>query len=408
MNSRPQFFIRSLVGCALVLATAFWMPSRAEAQQRFKDLLGSVSVGEVKPGTAVQVPYITWGGDVATFDANGGLTTTPESIYGKLGLKLKLVPGDDFVGQVKQYLQGESPFLRGTMRMLGQASEAVGSDPRTKPVVLLQMTWSAGDHMVSRGAVKTLNDLKGKKVALQQGGPHVGMLDDILAAASLKWSDIQVVWTDELTGPKGPAELFRKEPSVDACMVISPDMIGITGGLEGRGTGAEGTVKDAGVLISTATMTRSIADVYACRKDYFDANRPMIEKFVAGYLKACEEIVPLKQAFEKTGSSPRPYLVVFIVVINSRLPLLLIFIAAAYASAAALLLSQNGAHSNPRPLPLVSRRGRRRLLELGTRGWRGHHDARRRHRDHRKHLHLRVLLPRPQLDSRWRRSRRGR
>lgn len=298
MNTR--FWFALVVACSCLVAV-----ENGQAQERFSQIVGPVKVGAMKSGTTVQVPFITWGGDVATFYANGGLTTTPTSIYGKMGLKLKLVPGDDFVGQVKQYLQGDSPFLRGTMRMIGQASETIGADPRTKPVVLLQMTWSAGDHMVSRNTVKTLNDLKGKKVALQRGGPHVGMLDDILQAAKLKWDDITVVWTDELTGPGSPAEKFRDDKTIDACMVISPDMIGLTGGLESKGTGAEGTVKDAGVLISTATMTRSIADVYACRKDYFDANRPMIEKFVAGYLKACEEIVPLKQQYEKTGNSPK-------------------------------------------------------------------------------------------------------
>src|SRR5712664_2872053 len=50
----------------------------------------------IKPDAVVEVPFIFWGGDVATFYANGGLETTPDSLFGKQGLKLKLVPGDDF------------------------------------------------------------------------------------------------------------------------------------------------------------------------------------------------------------------------------------------------------------------------------------------------------------------------
>ena len=79
----------------------------------------------------------------------------------------------------------------------------------------------------------------------------------------------------------------------------------MSGGLDSRGTGAEGTVKDAKVLVSTAQMSRSIADVYVCRKDFYDANKETVEKFVAGYLKACEDVVALKKQFEKTGSSPK-------------------------------------------------------------------------------------------------------
>jgi len=134
------------------------------------------------------------GRDIATFHANGGLATKPGSICQKLGLNLKLVAGDDFIQQVRDYRSGKSPFLRGTFHMIGLASEVIGSDPRTKGVVIMQMTWSAGDHMVARKDVRTVTDLKGKAVVLQKGGPHVGLLDDILRTGKLTWNDIKVVW----------------------------------------------------------------------------------------------------------------------------------------------------------------------------------------------------------------------
>ncbi|MBL4845814.1 MAG: ABC transporter substrate-binding protein [Planctomycetes bacterium] len=295
--------LRKLLG-VLALAAMVLPCSEAVAGNLFADAVGPVKVAPVEKTDPLQVPFIIWGGDVATFNANGGLKTKTDSIYGKMGLKLKLTPGDDFIGQVRAYLKGESPFLRGTMRMIGMASEVISAQESTKPVVFLQLTWSAGDHMVAREGVKTLADLKGKTIALQRGGPHVGMLDDALRAADLKWSDVTVEWCDELTGPKGPAALFRSNPKIAACCVISPDMVGLVGGLESKGTGAEGTIKAARVLVSTAQMSRSIADVYVCRKDFFDANKELVEKFTAGYLKSCEQIVKLKKEFEKGGSKP--------------------------------------------------------------------------------------------------------
>ncbi len=139
---------------------------------------------------------------MATFLANGELKTQAGSEYQKLGLDLQLVPGDDFVGQVKNYLAGETPFLRGTVHMLGQASEVLSADPKTKPVVILQLSWSAGDHVVARKEIRNLNQLKNKKIACQQGGPHVGLLYDSLAAAQLTQSDVTIVWTKDLTGLK--------------------------------------------------------------------------------------------------------------------------------------------------------------------------------------------------------------
>jgi outer membrane protein OmpA-like peptidoglycan-associated protein len=264
--------------------------------------LGQVQVGEVSKTSPLQVPFILWGGDVATFQANGGLKTAKGSTFDQLGLNLNLTAGDDVVQQVRDYLSGKSPFIRCTMRMAGIISEVIAEDPRTSGVVFLQMTWSAGDHMLSRPAVNKANDLKGKTIALQEFGPHVGMLDDILNSANLNWKDVNVVWTKDITGPNGPAERFRKDAGIDACFVITPDMIGLSGGADIAGTGAEGTVKGAKVCISTAEMSRSIADVYLCRKDFFDANQTLVEKFMVGYLKGCESVVKMRKQFERRGS----------------------------------------------------------------------------------------------------------
>ncbi len=111
--------------------------------------------------------------------------------------------------------------------------------------------------------LRTLGDLKGKTVALQQCGPRVGMLDDVLKSAQLTWNDIRVVWAKDLSAsPDSPPELFRKRADIDACFAITPDMVGLCGGLTRVGTGAETTVKRARVLVSTAQLSRSIADVY--------------------------------------------------------------------------------------------------------------------------------------------------
>lgn len=294
-----MFAISRPIGFVLLLS---FLPSLL-GQQRFSDLVGKVSVKPVSNTRSLQVPYITWGGDMATFYANGGLKTRSGSIFQRQGLNINLVPGDDFVGQVRDYLSGKSPFLRGTFRMIGMASEVIGADPRTKGVVILQMTWSAGDHLVSRNTIGMAADLKGKTIVLQQGGPHVGMLDDILKTANLRWDEVQIRWTKDLTGTAdSPAEIFRNDRSVDACFVITPDMLGLCGGIDSKGTGAEGTVRGAKVLVSTAQLSRSIADVYVCRKDFYERNKAMITKFVAGYLKGTEEVVDLKKQFEKSGS----------------------------------------------------------------------------------------------------------
>lgn len=288
----------------LFLALAMCLPTAVMAET-FDAQLGKVEVAHVDQRGAIQVPFIIWGGDVATFVANGGLTTTKDSIYQKSGLNLKLVPGDDFHAQVKNYLEGKSPYLRCTVGMASLASEVLNRDRRTKPVVIMQMTWSAGDHIVGRDTVKNLNNLKGKKVCLQKGGPHLTLIDDSLKAAGLRWDDITVVWAKNLTGPDSPSEIFKKDSSIDACCVISPDMIGLCSGLDQTGSGAEGTVKGSHVVNSTASMSHSIADVYIVRWDYYNDHRDEVEKFVAGYLKSTEQLLEWKTKYDDgKGKSP--------------------------------------------------------------------------------------------------------
>ncbi|MCK5682804.1 hypothetical protein KAJ27_01725 [bacterium] len=280
---------------------------------KFSSLLSSTRVGTVKTSGAIKIPFITWGGDVATFYANGGLKTKKGSIFDKLGLNIELVPGDDFTKQVENYLAGKSPAIRGTFRMLGMASEVIGSYPSTKGHIVLQLTWSTGgDNLVVRKSIKNLNNIKGKKFVLQKGGPHVGMLDDILVSTGLSWDDIEVVWVKNLGSGPGvkdntyPASAFRNKKDIDGAFVISPDVTGLTGGFGSTGSGAEGTVKGARVLMSTKEMARSIADMYCFRDDFYKSNYEWIEKFVAGYLKACEELVQFKKRYERSGS--REYL----------------------------------------------------------------------------------------------------
>lgn len=276
----------------------------ALAEQKFSDLVGNPQPGKVKNAQVLEVPYLTWGGDEGFFYANGGETTQKGSIYANEGLNLKFVKGDDFVEQTKRYIKGETPFIRGTMAQMGMASEICGKNPETTPVVILQLTWSAGDYIVTRQGLKNLNDLKREgrkvKIALQQGGPHPGLVHEALEAVQLTKNDVEIVFVADLTGPKGPADAFRKDQSIDACCVITPDMIGLTGGLTNTGNGAEGTVKGAHVLVSTQSMSRCIADVLCVRKDWYDNNKATCEKIVGGYLKACVTLVEQRKEFEKT------------------------------------------------------------------------------------------------------------
>lgn len=247
-------------------------------------------VGNVASGP-VRVPIITWGGDIATIHANGnGKKTTAGSIFGKQGLDLELVREDVFAKQLTAYLSGQSPFLRGTVGMINMAAEAASRDPRTKPVVIYQMTWSAGgDALVVGPGIKTVKDLKGKSVAVQAYGPHVDYLTKVLADGGLSSRDVTIKWVPDLTGTENSPAAAMRAKGVDAAMVIIPDALALTSN-GAVGTGAEDSVRGAKILLSTKTANRIIADVYAVRSDFLASNRAVVERFVEGLLKGEESL----------------------------------------------------------------------------------------------------------------------
>jgi outer membrane protein OmpA-like peptidoglycan-associated protein len=298
--------------------------------ETFKEMVGNVQVGEVKKTEPITLPLITWGADYATILANGGTgTTQPNSIFAQRAtVKYKLKLNDDPVQQVKDYMTGETPYLRMTARMAGLPLEVLSLDPRTKPVPIYQLSFSAGDHLVFKEAAdnlekkslagggfkylarqpSTLNDLKGKRVAIQRGGPHLGLLDDSLKAAGMTWDDIKIVWCKDLTASDDSPAALMRAGKADAACVITPDMIGLCSDMKGVGTGAEGTVKGARVMNSTATMSRSIADLYLVRSDYFTAEKGKVMALVECLLMGAEEVVKLRNDFEGGATNSPKYL----------------------------------------------------------------------------------------------------
>ena len=242
----------------------------------------------------LRVPLITWAADGVTVSANGGLAPNPNSSLSravKMPVQLELV--DDFDEQVKNYITGKSPFLRGTVGMIALASEALTNiDRGLEPIVIVQLSWSTGaDGFVAKD-IKSLAELKGKTIVLQQNGPHVDLVQVLLQDAGLKPGEVNLKFVRDITvNPKAPkdgrahdpANALRNDASLTAAACISPDLLSLTGG-GGVGTGAEDSVKGARPILTTRTASRVIADVYAVRRDFYEAQKPLVQSFVAAHL----------------------------------------------------------------------------------------------------------------------------
>lgn len=309
-------FLKSAGGAVVTLALFCGSSRGADiAPGDVAKLLDGVTVSDVtvRPSSIINYPTLIWGGDVAAIRSLGGVKTSPKSTAESLGLKLQLVPGDDFIAQTKRYLKGE-PFLRGELGQLAMVSEILSRDKRTKPRFLFLMTYSAGgDCMVALDPIRSINDLrpiggKKKRVALQLGGPHMNLLNLILTLAKMSLKDIEIVWCKDLTGEptKGdhPGARMRRG-ECDVAFVISPDRNGLTSGPKGVGNGKEGTVKGARDVLNTGTLSRGVADSLYVREDFYQANTEFCKKVAAMYMKGTYDLMAGQQDYDAKKQSPQ-------------------------------------------------------------------------------------------------------
>lgn len=155
--------------------------------------------------------------------------------------------------------------------MIPQARKTIQS-AGTDLVVIYQLSWSnGGDCLVVRDRIRSVKDIK--SVAIQLYGPHEHPAIKVLQDAGTVPGNVKFHYLPELAAPLdgpgdkivSPPELFEAREDIDAVWVISPDAAALT---------EDGSaVKGAKILFTSKQASRIIPDVYAVRKDYFDANR---------------------------------------------------------------------------------------------------------------------------------------
>ena len=113
--------------------------------------------------------------------------------------------------------------------MINMAAETLNKDSRTRPVVIYQLSESAGgDALVVKSGIRRCKDLKGKTIALQAYGPHVDYLGQLLNDCGLSMTSVNLRWLTDLTGTDNTPMAAMYESNVDAAMVIIPDALALT------------------------------------------------------------------------------------------------------------------------------------------------------------------------------------
>jgi NitT/TauT family transport system substrate-binding protein len=149
-------------------------------------------------------------------------------------------------------------------------------DTRIMPRVYQQIDWSnGGDGIVARENIKTVADLRGKRIVLAQNSPSHYFALNILVYGGVQPSEVKMDFTSDAFEA---ARAFNTDKNLSAAVSWSPDI------------GNLAKVRGNRMLVTTSEASKLIADVWFARADFAKDNPDIIEGLVRGIFDAMAEM----------------------------------------------------------------------------------------------------------------------
>jgi NitT/TauT family transport system substrate-binding protein len=208
--------------------------------------------------------------------ANGGFAPNKDSVFNRdHGIQVELLVIDDFEKSRDAFRAGGD---KGGVDIMWSTVDAFALEydglRRLNPKAVLQYDWSrGGDAIAVDGSIKSVSDLRGKKLACAEATPSHYFALYVLTQGGLTNRDVNWVFT---TSAVEAANVF-KAGKVDAAVSWSPDVY--IAARERPG---------AKILASTREASNLIADIFVARGDFIEEHPEDLRRFAAGWLKGVE------------------------------------------------------------------------------------------------------------------------
>lgn len=224
----------------------------------------------------------TWAGHGPGVVYNNGLDPNPASSFKKkYGLDVKFVLIEDPAAKLAAFRKGDVDLMWDTVdNWAREASILAEQNVRAKSVVM--QDWSrGGDGIASLASIKSIEDLKGHKIASTQFTPSHFLLLYLLSQSGLSPQDRAEVEKNVIVATDAPAAAAMfKAKQVDAAVTWEPDL---SSSVSARGD-------EAHVLVSTTAATNIIADTLIARQEIVDKAPDTLRDFIHGWFDGIEQI----------------------------------------------------------------------------------------------------------------------
>jgi NitT/TauT family transport system substrate-binding protein len=196
--------------------------------------------------------------------------------------KVELVLIDDPAAMIGAYAAGQVHIGWGTLDMVPLFVDGMvdrtgrPKDSRVMPRIYQQIDWSnGGDGIVVREDVKTVADLRDKKLVLAQNSPSQYFALNMLVAGGIQPSEVNMIYTNTAFEA---AAAFAANKDISGAVSWSPDIYNLA---KARGNR---------MLVNTQTANKLIADIWFARADFAKDHPGIVEGLVRGIFDAMEQM----------------------------------------------------------------------------------------------------------------------
>ena len=211
-------------------------------------------------------------------------------------MDVKFVVIEDPAAKLAAFRKGDVDIMWDTVDNWAREASILAEQNQTAKSIIMQDWSRGGDGIVSLASIKSIEDLKGKKIACTQFTPSHFLLLYLLSQSGLSPEDRNAVEKNIVfTQDASLAAAAFRSKNVDAAVTWEPDLVGA---VEARGD-------EAHVLVSTAAATNVIADTLVARQDLIDKAPETVRDFVNGWFDGIEM---MREQSESVKRNRRPAL----------------------------------------------------------------------------------------------------
>lgn len=224
----------------------------------------------------------TWAGHAPGIVFNNGMEPNSASNYKKrYGLDVKFVLLEDPAAKLAAFRKGDIDIMWNTVDNWAREASILAEQNQKAKSVIMQDWSRGGDGIVSLTSIKSVEDLKGRKVSCTQFTPSHFLLLYLLSQSGLSADDRAAVEKGIIFTQDAPAAAAMfKAKQVDAAVTWEPDL---SAAVAARGD-------EAHVLVSTTAATNIIADTLCARQDLIERAPDTVRDFIHGWFDGIDAI----------------------------------------------------------------------------------------------------------------------